>query len=128
MGEELYPDQKNFHLVGENALDSTSGLMFTSAQQKFPDMINVQAINARAMVQSIAYPAMFPALSQLFHWEQDDAPHIKLYPVGINLVPPGKASLMQISECIRQLPAHAGDIVIGWVDRHGGLAIAPSPF
>ena len=58
--EELYPDQEHFHIVGENALDSTGTLMFTSADQRFPDMINVQAINARALVQSIAYPAMSP--------------------------------------------------------------------
>lgn len=126
--EEIHPDQDSFHIVGENALDSTSSLIFTSARQKFPDMINVQAINARALVQSVAYPAMFPAIGQLFHWEQDDAPHINLYPVGVSIVPAGMATLQEISECIRTVPGHESDIMIGWVDNNGELVLAPPPF
>ena len=58
---------------------------------------------------------------QLFHWEQDDAPHINLYPVGVSIVPAGMATLQEISECIRTVPGHESDIMIGWVDNNGGL-------
>ena len=70
----------------------------------------------------------FPALAQLFSWESDEAPHIKLYPVGISIVPAGTATRMQISECVRSVPGHENDIVIGWVDKDGGLVLAPPPF
>ena len=56
------------HVIGENNFDSTLPLAHavTSKESK-KDLINTQAINARGLVQALAFPTMQPAVAQLFH-------------------------------------------------------------
>jgi hypothetical protein len=57
------------HVVGENKLESSSGLALrpkTDESIDETDFVNVQAIIARALCQSMAFPFMAPAVVQLF--------------------------------------------------------------
>ena len=63
------------HIVGENNEDMTALLALApkrlgSRIRKEPDFVNSQAVSARALVQTLAYPMIQPAIKDLF----DDAP------------------------------------------------------
>lgn len=63
------PD-KYLHVIGENNVDETSMLALgprtKGMTSKPPDFINTQAIYARALTLTLAYPAIYPAIAELF--------------------------------------------------------------
>ena len=54
---EFYPEEP-LHVVGDTSIDSTAFLAIapTGAQTMLPDFINTQAIYARVLAQTLAYP------------------------------------------------------------------------
>ena len=54
------------HVIGENQIDETSMLALTPASGREPDFINTQAIYARALAISLAYPVMGAVIRELF--------------------------------------------------------------
>ena len=82
--------RNNIHVVGENQEDATSELalgpaqLIASAEATYggsqynePDFINTQAVYARAMVQTLAYPKIRTAIEDLFD-EDLFAPSIQI--------------------------------------------------
>ena len=120
------------HIVGENQQDMTARLALaprtTHKGAKTgghdPDFINTQAIYARAMVQTLAYPLIAPAVEDLF----DDTPgsadcsivRSTVYvPEGIE-IPYGvvRASVLQAKG--------ERSICIGIIDSTGKVMMMPS--
>merc|ERR1712139_557790 len=99
---ELYPDDSLLHVVGENVLDSTSALALAPTSKccsRHPDFVNNHAITARVLTQALAYPAMQPAVAQLFH-QTEGSPQIKLLMAGVDLIPLGPASFAQVANAV----------------------------
>ena len=72
------------HIVGENSEDMTARLALaprragddgTKGIAHAPDFVNSQAVTARALAQTLAYPLIQPAVQDLFS-EEDDAANI----------------------------------------------------
>jgi hypothetical protein len=67
------------HIVGENQEDMTSRLALApkrgpgAAGGHEPDFVNSQAVAARALVQTLAYPIISPAVKDLFNEAEDSA-------------------------------------------------------
>ena len=122
------------HIVGENQQDMTARLALAPRTSNIgkgvkagghdPDFINTQAIYARAMVQTLAYPLIAPAVEDLF----DDTPgscdcsivRSTVYvPEGIDL-PYGvvRASVLQAKG--------ERSICIGIIDSTGKVMMMPS--
>jgi len=61
---------KYLHVIGENNVDETAMLALAprtkDSLNKPPDFINTQAIYARALTLTLAYPAIYPAIAELF--------------------------------------------------------------
>ena len=75
------------HIVGENQQDETSRLALTpraAGDTQPSDFINTQAICARALVLTLAYPIIIDALHALFDPESDT----KLRLVNVLSTPP----------------------------------------
>jgi hypothetical protein len=122
---EFYPEEP-LHVVGENCINTTALLAIapTGAQTLLPDFINTQAIYARVLAQTLAYPKMAPCLAQLFYPVSGN-PQLTLCPVGFDLIPCGRATFAQIVQTVQS--ALPGDIVLGWVSIDGGNVFAPRP-
>ena len=54
------------HVIGENAIDETRMLALTPESGREPDFINTQAIFARALALSLAYPIMGAVVRDIF--------------------------------------------------------------
>ncbi|KAH8068545.1 hypothetical protein JL721_6691 [Aureococcus anophagefferens] len=54
------------HVIGENAIDETRMLALTPESGREPDFINTQAIFARALALSLAYPTMGAVVRDVF--------------------------------------------------------------
>ena len=61
------------HIIGENQEDTTALLALAPHKTHDPDFINTQAIVARALCQSIAFPKMTESVSDLFADESGSA-------------------------------------------------------
>jgi hypothetical protein len=122
---EFYPEEP-LHVVGDTSIDSTAFLAIapTGAQTMLPDFINTQAIYARVLAQTLAYPKMAPCLQQLFHPTPGN-PQLTLCPVGLDLIPCGKATFAQLVQTVQS--ALPGDIVLGWVTVDGTNLFCPDP-
>ena len=65
------------HIVGENNEDMTARLALAPKRigkiRTEPDFVNSQAVSARALVQTLAYPLIQPAISDLFQESKNSA-------------------------------------------------------
>lgn len=65
------------HIVGENNEDMTAQLALAPKRigkiRTEPDFVNSQAVSARALVQTLAYPLIQPAISDLFQESKNSA-------------------------------------------------------
>ena len=57
---------EHMHVIGENAIDETRMLALTPESGREPDFINTQAIFARALALSLAYPIMGAVVRDVF--------------------------------------------------------------
>jgi len=123
---EYFPGQP-LHVVGENAIDSTSSLaLVPTGKVNQPDFVNTQAIYARVLTQALAYPVMQPAIAQLFH-KTPGSPQLKLLVAGQAIIPLGPATFADCTRTVaRQMP---GAICLGYLKAKDveGAVFAPSP-
>jgi hypothetical protein len=119
-----YHGDRHLHVVGENSLESTSVLALApESSHLVPDFVNTQAINARVLIQALAYPYMQTAIAQLFH-ANTGAPQLVLSPVG-QIVPAGPATFAQVTQTI--LARNSQDVCLGYLALDGLLYFAPHP-
>ena len=68
------------HIVGENSEDMTAKLALAPKRvgkvRKEPDFVNSQAVSARTLVQTLAYPLIQPAIKELFEVSADHSADI----------------------------------------------------
>jgi len=112
-------------VIGENALDATSLLALAPQGQSGrsdTDYINVQAIYARALCVSVAYPTMAPAIAQLFS-KAPRMPNIVL-DEAIDIVPSGR-SVAFVEMQQRTKTIAPDDICIGFRTVYGSFILVP---
>eukprot|EP00928_Gymnodinium_smaydae_P038508 TRINITY_DN26552_c0_g1_i3.p1 TRINITY_DN26552_c0_g1~~TRINITY_DN26552_c0_g1_i3.p1 ORF type:complete len:849 (-),score=74.42 TRINITY_DN26552_c0_g1_i3:484-3030(-) len=112
-----------FHVIGENALDSTSLLAIcpSSEHGEIPDFVNVHAIYACALAQSLAYPRMQPYVDDLFSPE-GGSPSLRIVD-AMRYLPHGTFSFASITQHLKQqLP---DVMLIGMRKANGQLLIVP---
>ena len=60
----------HMHIIGENNIDETAMLALGPRTKEHvdepPDFVNTQAIYARALALTLAYPAVYPAIAEIF--------------------------------------------------------------
>lgn len=118
-------NQTNLRVVGENMQDSTSMLALPPPHESMPDFINTQAINARALVQALAYPLMQPAIEQLFH-VRAGLPRLGLARAGLEFISLGPATFAQVTRTVAR--QHRGAICLGYLGGNAGSVVyAPAP-
>jgi hypothetical protein len=111
------------HVVGENAIDSSAALALAPmSMRNIPDFVNTQAINARALTQSLAYPFMQAAIAQLFN-NGPDSPQMCLVNPGEHLIPPGSASFAEVMATVEK--EYPNDVLVGLITHDGKMLIAP---
>jgi len=75
--ERLGSSVPHMHVIGENQEDSTSTLALPPKTEQHnsvePDFINSQAISARVLVQTLAYPHISKAVAEIFTEEEGKA-------------------------------------------------------
>jgi hypothetical protein len=119
----LYGTEAPMHVVGENAIDSSAALALTPmSMRNIPDFVNTQAINARALVQALAYPFMQAAIAQLFY-NVPGAPQMCLVHPGSHLIPIGSASFAEVKETVAR--TYPDDVVVGLVTADGQMLLGP---
>ena len=96
--DQLFPGTY-LHAVGENCFDSTASLALTPYGKHQADFVNTQAIYARALTLTLAFPLSQPAIAQLFH-QQSDSPCLKLASAGNEVIPLGTATFAQVSRAV----------------------------
>jgi len=118
--------QKAMRVIGENALDVTALLVLPPkniGKSSQPDFVNVQAIYARALVQSLAFPRMEPAIQQLFS-NRPGTPGImssdaaKVLPLGVPL------TFGQVIKTLQKV-RNEDDCCLGYRMADGTLKICP---
>lgn len=122
MQSELDQDIKNIHVIGENAMDATSMLCMGPGDGGIPDFVNVHAIYASALAQSLAYPAMQTQISHLLT-PAPGSPRLKLLEC-LSLIPEGEWLFGSIVQAVKKV--RAADILLGVRKRLGKSVIAPA--
>eukprot|EP00930_Biecheleria_cincta_P102692 TRINITY_DN94493_c0_g1_i1.p1 TRINITY_DN94493_c0_g1~~TRINITY_DN94493_c0_g1_i1.p1 ORF type:complete len:489 (-),score=66.16 TRINITY_DN94493_c0_g1_i1:321-1787(-) len=122
MQRELGQDLGKIHVIGENAMDATSMLCMAPDNGGIPDFVNVHAIYASALAQSLAYPAMQTQISHLLTPEAG-SPRLKLEESS-TLIPAGDWLFGSILQAVKK--ERPGDILIGMRKRSGQSLIAPA--
>ena len=122
------------HVVGENQEDMTAKLALGPRQRgnlgiegllryREPDFVNTQAINARVLVQTLAYPIIRNAIAELF----DEAPNgasIELVKAE-TFIPLGEElSIGVVREMVLLVP-NERSIFIGYQNDDGDIYIMP---
>ena len=126
------------HIIGENQEDATSVLALPpalvtktgdTADNNFnvkPDFINTQAIIARALCQSVAFPKMTAAVNELF----SDAPgtsNIVILPASKYSVPVGGPGITFGTLCqLVGIVSKETDHCLGWLEEGGEMALVPN--
>ena len=129
MKHQIDPDAHHLHVVGENQEDMTAklslGPMRRSALNGFrePDFVNTQAIKARVLAQTLAYPSIKKAIGALF----DDSPcNIELLP-ACNFIPLNIPLSMGVVAAIVQnnCPPTVRCVFIGFQNAGGEIYLSP---
>ena len=127
----------SIHVVGENQEDATSALALGPSQlahggqrnqddeKHDPDFINTQAIYARALTQTMAYPVIRNAVNDLFN-EDVLAPSIQVIPASAYVVLGVDIAFGVVrASCIQEVGHRT--IAIGFVDGEKGNAVNMCP-
>lgn len=112
---------EHMHVIGDNALESTSFMALVPVAKSEPDFVNVHAFHARMLAQFLAYPQMGAALSQLFTG-QPGMPSIRIESVA-GRIPLGKLSFGSVVKSIRRLMPE--DVLLGLRLGDRSIVIAP---
>ena len=121
--DQLFPGTY-LHAVGENCFDSTASLALTPYGKHQADFVNTQAIYARALTLTLAFPLSQPAIAQLFY-QQSDSPCLKLASAGNEVIPLGTATFAQVSRAVAK--KYHGAVCIGYMTQEGDRVFAPHP-
>ena len=117
-------------VVGENQEEMTVKLALgprshtTDESSQIPDFVNSQAINARILCQTVAYPLIRSAIAELFH--EDDLQTSLELPCADAYVPLGqKLSFGLVQHLVRQAK-NEQTICIGYQDSKGRIVYLPT--
>lgn len=114
------------HIVGENALDSTTSLALAPPGLHdgldTPDFVNIHAVIARALCSTLAYPRMYYALSQLFS-NMPGYPCIVFKDAGTAVPLQTTLLFAQIIKAAQK--AKPNDVCIGLRRKCGFIELAP---
>lgn len=113
--------KEDLHIIGENSMDSTSFLALGPLAKNEPDFVNVHALYARVLTQSLAYPRMGTALAQLFAGKPG-MPAIRLESAG-NRIPLGSFTFGSLVQLFKKLLPE--DVLLGLRQADGQMIIAP---
>jgi hypothetical protein len=120
---DIFGEKERFHVVGENCLDSTADLALPPIGARCSkDFVNTQAIIARFLVLSLAYPLMQPAVAQLAS-TLPGCPNIVVSEAGKQVVPFGDASFAQVTRAFAEKNA----VCVGYMCKNGKMVVAPDP-
>jgi hypothetical protein len=122
------PDKKDVHIVGENEIDLTAQLALAprktkSAYDKPSDFVNTQAIQARVLVQTLAFPQLNASVSELFN---GGGANVQIYeadqflPLGIEMSFGAVQQMMVLKEEYRTI------ICMGFIDKDGTATCMPA--
>lgn len=120
--------QVPMRVVGENALDHTAHLALVpqasdgSQGYREPDFVNVQAIQARALCQCLAYPRIEPAVAQLISG-QPGTPMVVLRDALIYVDPLSSVTFFGLQAKVKLV--HKDDICIGWRKNSERIVLVP---
>ena len=128
-------DQRPVHIVGENQEDATSMLALAPKlrghaakrerePEHDPDFVNTQAIVARALCQSIAYPRMNAALSELFN-DQPGSAAIEIRASSRYFAPNQSISFVDVRKRVAHVSGQTA-VCIGYVNDEGQHVIVPA--
>lgn len=120
---DLFGEAEQFHVVGENCLDSTAGLALQPIGSRCTkDFVNTQAIVARSLVLALAYPMLQPAVAQLCQ-VGPGLPDILVSEAGKQVIPLGEASFAQVTRTV----AAKNSVCVGYMCKDGKSVLAPDP-
>eukprot|EP00930_Biecheleria_cincta_P039055 TRINITY_DN26861_c0_g1_i1.p1 TRINITY_DN26861_c0_g1~~TRINITY_DN26861_c0_g1_i1.p1 ORF type:complete len:857 (-),score=140.97 TRINITY_DN26861_c0_g1_i1:89-2659(-) len=118
------------HVIGENALDSTSVLAMGPSSRDthcstadLPDFVNVQAIYACALCQSLAYPRLQPHMSQLFS-KDPGTPSLRLID-ALSVLPAGCYPWGSVVLYVPKTSLDPSDVLIGIRKNSGPVTLVP---
>lgn len=122
---------RSIHIVGENGLDITSKLALAPRKQsgdmlQASDFINVVAIKARVLAQTLAFPLISQSVFELF------SPALNTVTVEIreaeNFLPMGLELSFGVVQQLLQAKAkqaQAMEVILGYIDYHGNQVFCP---
>ncbi len=130
-------NQRPVHIVGENQEDVTSMLALApklrgpaaehARETEYePDFVNTQAIVARALCQSIAYPRMNAALSELFN-DQPGTANVDIRASSRYFEPNQSIRFVDVRKRVAHVSGQTA-VCIGYIDEDGQHVIAPDLF
>jgi hypothetical protein len=123
-------DRTELHIVGENEFDMTAQLALAPRKSKGQtdrpsDFVNAQAIQARVLVQTLAFPQLNVAVSELFK-SHDGFASVQIYeadqflPLGTDISFGAVQQIMAMKEDKRTI------ICIGIIGKDGKAVLMPS--
>ena len=128
---------KQFHVIGENHEDTTARIALvpnklekldaSGTTYQEPDFINTQAIYARVITMTAAYPLLYPSLSELFSGRMDA--RVKLLIIRSSAyLPRGKLKHGVIRYLIEKRNPDDCAIYLGYFQRDNqSLELLPDP-
>ena len=130
-GDKTYR-AKPVHIIGENQEDMTSVLALPPRPAKGqeaghdPDFVNTQAIVARALCQSVAFPKMTASVEDLFS-DEPGSSYIHIVPIELfGLAPPTGALPFGVVLNLVLQSSGGRDKCIGIARRKGSQILGPS--
>lgn len=127
---QMIYDKPPIHVIGENAVDSTSYLAMgpssrdtASSSADLPDFVNVQAIYACALCQSLAYPRLQPHMAQLFS-KEPGSPSLRLED-ALSVLPAGCYYWGSVMQHIPASHLDPSDVPIGIRKNTGQVQLVP---
>ena len=124
LGYSVYP----MHLVGENQQDMTVKLALgprdhEGLMRRDPDFVNTQAINARVLCQTMAYPLIRNAVAELF--SEDERQSSLEIPSADAYIPMEKELTFGLVQHLVQQAEGEQTVCIGFQDCTGKVSVIP---